>query len=63
MDLSAKYNIKLGKSEGSVGLSLFNVYNRSNIWYKEYQLQEEEMIETDVELIGFTPNIFINFKF
>ncbi|MGV8139086.1 MAG: carboxypeptidase-like regulatory domain-containing protein [Mangrovibacterium sp.] len=63
MDLSAKYNIKLGKSEGSMGLSLFNVYNRSNIWYKEYQLQEEEMVETDVTLIGFTPNIFINFKF
>jgi hypothetical protein len=63
MDLSAKYNIKLGKSQGSVGLSLFNVYNRSNIWYKEYQLQEEEIIETDVELIGFTPNLFVNFKF
>jgi outer membrane receptor for ferrienterochelin and colicin len=63
LDLSAKYNLRLGNTEGSVGLSLFNVYNRSNIWYKEYQFQEEEMMETDVTLIGFTPNIFINFKF
>ncbi|HAZ01687.1 MAG: hypothetical protein A2W90_15905 [Bacteroidetes bacterium GWF2_42_66] len=63
LDLSAKYNLKIGKSEASVGLSLFNVYNRKNIWYKEYQVQEEEMVETDVELIGFTPNLFVNFKF
>ncbi|MCG6191182.1 TonB-dependent receptor [Maribellus maritimus] len=63
LDLSAKYNLRLGNAEGSVGLSLFNVYNRENIWYKEYQFQEEEMVETDVALIGFTPNIFVNFKF
>ncbi|MBI9034303.1 MAG: TonB-dependent receptor [Bacteroidales bacterium] len=62
MDLSAKYNFTIGpgKSPASLGFSLFNVYNRKNLWYKEYEVIEDEIIETDVNFMGITPNISLN---
>lgn len=60
LDLSATYNFSLGadnKVPGSLGLSLFNVYDRKNLWYKEFEVQEGELLETDVHFLGFTPNI------
>ena len=62
MDLSATLNFNLGNSKASTGLSIFNVYGRKNIWYKEFQIEEGELIETNVQLLGFTPNFFINFN-
>ena len=64
LDLSTNYNFKMGMSgSGQIGLSLFNVYDRANTWYKEFQTEEGEIVETDVKLIGFTPNLNISFKF
>jgi len=64
MDLSANYNFKLGDSgSGQIGLSLFNVYNNQNVWYKEFLVEGENVIETDVNLIGFTPNLNVSVKF
>ncbi len=64
MDLSANYKFKIGETgSGQVGLSLFNLYDRTNTWYKEFLIEEEEVVETDVNLIGFTPNLNLSFKF
>ncbi len=64
MDLSANYKFKMGETgSGQIGLSLFNLYNRDNTWYKEFQTEEDEFVETDVKLIGFTPNLNVSFKF
>jgi len=63
LDLSATYNFKLGRTSlGSVGLSLFNVYNRENIWYKTFELDEGDLIETNVNNLGFTPSITLSIK-
>ncbi|OYT16911.1 MAG: TonB-dependent receptor [Bacteroidetes bacterium 4572_77] len=63
LDLSATYNFKIGKhSSGSIGGSVFNAYNRQNIWYKEFEIEEGELIETDVTLLGITPSITLSFK-
>ena len=65
LDLSAQLKVNMGNlGIGNLGLSLFNVYNRKNVWYKQYEVLEGELIETDVNLLGFTPNIFfsINLK-
>ncbi len=59
-DLSATYDMKLGNSKASLGLSVFNLYNRQNIWYKEYNVIEGELLETDVSLLNFTPSLFFN---
>ncbi|MEQ9168562.1 MAG: TonB-dependent receptor [Fulvivirga sp.] len=63
MDASVSYSWK-GKRGGtnSISTSFFNLYNRENIWYKEYQIEEDELIETNIKYLGFTPNISLTFK-
>ncbi|MCK5821885.1 MAG: TonB-dependent receptor [Bacteroidales bacterium] len=58
LDVSAQYKFRMGSlGVGTLGLSLFNAYNRKNIWYKQFEIIEGELIETNIELLGFTPNI------
>ena len=60
VDLSATYDFRLGRSKANLGLSLFNVYNRKNVWYKEYEVVEGEVLETNVNLLRLTPSLFFN---
>ncbi len=63
LDLSATYNFDFGgKTHGSLGASLFNVYNRQNVWYKEFEIEDGYLIETDVNLLSITPNITFTLK-
>ena len=64
LDLSATYDLlKIsGNKIGSIGLSLFNVYNHTNVWYREYQLQNNSAITTDVTYLGFTPNVTLSLR-
>lgn len=59
-DLAATFNFMLGPTKADAGISLFNIYNRKNVWYKEYQVIEGELIETNVNLLDFTPSLFFN---
>jgi len=62
LDISTKYKFLIGdKIKSEIGLSIFNVYNRKNIWYKEYQFDETGLTETKVTLLGFTPNLSLSF--
>jgi len=47
---------------GSIGFSFFNIYNRANIWYKQYTIVNNQVITTDVNYLGFTPNITLSLK-
>ncbi len=63
LDLSANYEFPLGKTGiGSIGFSLFNVYNRQNVWYKEFEVDEAGLLETDINLLGITPNVTLSLK-
>ena len=63
LDIAAKYKFLLGnKIKSEIGLSIFNVYNRKNIWYKQFSFDQTGLSETDVTLLGFTPNLSISFK-
>ncbi len=62
MDLSANYNFNMGESKTKLGLSIFNLYGRKNTWYKEYEVIEGELIETDISLLGFTPSLFFSWS-
>lgn len=64
LDLSATYNFNLGTAPASFGLSVFNVYNRSNIWYKDYTIDtQNEIFETvDVTYLGVTPTLFFSVR-
>lgn len=64
LDLSATYDIlKIdGIKTGSIGLSLFNVYNHINTWYNEYYIRNNQVYTTTVKYLGFTPNITLSLK-
>ncbi|WP_259069159.1 TonB-dependent receptor [Mucilaginibacter sp. X4EP1] len=64
LDLSATYDLlKInGNKIGSIGISLFNVYNHTNVWYKEYQIQNNAAIATNVDYLGFTPNLTLSLR-
>ena len=62
LDLSATYNFQLFGGEGTAGLSLFNIYDRQNEWYTEYDIIEGEILETEVNYRGFTPSLFVSWN-
>ncbi len=73
LDFSTTYSFKLGKTDAKAGISIFNVYNRKNIKYRRFSkitfdengnlLKDDRYIVTDVLLLGFTPSVFVNWKF
>lgn len=70
LDLAANYKLLKGmKGErkrreiGYIGLSLFNVYNRTNVWYKTFTIEDGSILETNVNYLGLTPNLTLSLKF
>lgn len=63
LDLSATYNFNLGSGKSQMGLSIFNLYNKTNTWYNEFEVVDNQVIETNVNYIGFTPSLFFNVSF
>jgi len=63
LDLSANYNFKWGKANARLGISIFNAYGRKNIWYKEFDFSTKPLVITNINYLGFTPNLSINIKF
>ncbi|MEM7373685.1 MAG: TonB-dependent receptor [Bacteroidota bacterium] len=63
LDCSVNYHFPsfLG-GNATAGLSLFNLYDRNNIWYKEYEVVDGTILETDVNLLGLTPSIHFNWN-
>lgn len=62
-DLSITYHWNSGRgAANSVGLSFFNVYNHKNVWYKDYQVVDGKLIETNIYYLGFTPNLTLSWK-
>ncbi|GAP71829.1 TonB-dependent receptor [Candidatus Symbiothrix dinenymphae] len=64
MDLLLKYDLSFIKSvKSSLSLSLFNVYDHTNVWYREYAYDNiAGVVETNINLLGFTPNITLSFQ-
>ena len=62
LDLSLSREFRIKRSDLQLGLSIFNFYNRRNVWYKEFTVEGNELIENDFLLLGTTPNLFLNFS-
>ncbi len=64
MDVSVNYHFynEAKKDVGYVGISLFNVYARENVWYKEFTVVDNHVVETNVNYLGFTPNLTLSLK-
>jgi len=64
LDLSVLYDlIKVdSRKVGSIGFSVFNAYNRGNIWYQQYAIVNNQVITSNVNYLGLTPNITLSLK-
>ncbi len=73
LDLAAKYTVPFGKSRLETGLTLFNLYNRRNVKarrftavfeFDEFSNDGEFVVRpVDIQLLGLTPNLFVNIHF
>ncbi len=64
LDVAVNYHFynQAKKDVGYIGLSLFNVYARENVWYKEFTVVDKYVVETNVDYLGFTPNLTLSLK-
>lgn len=63
LDLSINYDFDYFlNGKATAGLSFFNVYGRQNVWYKEYDVVENVLLETDVNYLGFTPSLYFTWR-
>jgi hypothetical protein len=64
LDLLAKYDLSFIKEvKSSISLSLFNLYDYTNVWYREYAYDGAAGItETNINLLGFTPNVTLSIQ-
>lgn len=68
-DISANYKLLAGqkgdkkrREVGYIGFSIFNVYDRTNVWYKTYTIEDGSVLETNVNYSGITPNVTLSLK-
>jgi hypothetical protein len=62
LDIAATYNFRFINSPASLSASIFNVYNHTNIWYKEFEILNNQLLSTNVNYLGFTPNLTFSIK-
>ncbi|GAB3035879.1 TonB-dependent receptor [Spirosoma pulveris] len=62
LDASVTYTYKYG----SIGVSVFNLYNRQNVWYKKFTSvsdgQSSQLVVSDITYLGITPNLTLSFR-
>lgn len=63
LDLSANRKFKIGKLDANMGVSLFNLYGRQNVWFIEYDFTQEPVLVSEVTYLGFTPNFSFSINF
>ncbi len=63
LDLSVHYLYDTGPFKMDFGLSVFNLYDRRNVWYREYDFTNNPPIISEVQYLGMTPNLSIDIKF
>ena len=64
LDVAVNREFSLGDSQrGVFGLTLFNLYNRQNTWYKEFNVVEGEIVENNIRLMGLTFNASVSVSF
>ncbi len=63
LDLSASYKFRVAGSQSILGATVFNAYDRKNIWYKEFDVVEGEIFENNILYMGLTFNLFLTLRF
>jgi len=77
VDIGASYNFKWGRTNGLIGLSVFNLLNRKNVKYRQYVLSVRDpentgsgqsrprntVLGTELQMLDFTPNLSFSLLF
>ncbi|MFH0990040.1 MAG: TonB-dependent receptor [bacterium] len=63
LDVSVSKHFESTVVKTEVGLSIFNVYNRKNVSYRQYNLTTVPATVTDIALLGITPTLYVQFHF
>jgi hypothetical protein len=63
LDLAVNREWRLWSARGTVGVTVFNVYDRQNVWYKQFQGFSSQLVETDVHLMGRAFNVSMGLRF
>jgi ferric enterobactin receptor len=62
LDLSVSRSFESERWATELGLSVFNLYNRKNVWYRDYGLDTVPVTVTNVLYLGITPTVFAQFN-
>ena len=62
LDLSATCDLKVLGAAAKLGLTLFNVYDRKNVWYREFDIQQHQLVQNDIQFMGFVLNLFLSVR-
>lgn len=65
LDVALHREIALGDGPGKglFSVTAFNLYNRKNVWYKEFNVVDGEIAENNIRLMGLTLNASFGVKF
>jgi len=63
LDLSITRRFSRSLLSGKVGASVYNLYNRKNIWYRYFIIQSGHLKPMDVHTFGITPSMFLELNF
>ena len=59
LDVGVTRRFRMRRTALDLALSLFNVYDRQNVWYRQYRLDTQPIRVRDVMMLGFTPMISV----
>ena len=64
LDVSTNYHLFNSEKReiGYIGFSIFNLYARENVWYKQYTIVNSKIVETNVDYLGLIPNLTLSLK-
>lgn len=59
LDLSTQRTFRFGRLQTDLGVTVFNVYDRDNIWNFDYEAAGDSLTVNDVLLMGRAVNVFV----
>jgi hypothetical protein len=63
LDVSTQWQFQFRRLKSAVGATVFNVYNRENVWFREYQTVGPSATVDNIMLMGRAANVYIRFGF
>ena len=58
LDVSLSRSFETRTTKYILGFSMFNLYNNTNIWYRQFNLDTVPVAVTDIKMLGITPTVY-----